>query len=326
MKKILVTNEIKGIVKDYALKLMKEEPLNSLRHLQSHLRRDESIYVDRIVSFLPAILEMLPWDYDNFHSNNFAEFDAGEKIINLSRPLSYSKPGCKSKVEPLYMHIVNALQYDVVQQKIFPECVRKMGIRACVYCDAQYAVSAKKGKTDRSSVYRSTFNLDHWKPKNHFPYLAVAFYNLYPCCAACNQAKSYTAKDWCMYAKAGEVVNPYKFRLDDMSLLNYLLSWDAEQLRIDFVDKTTKLVPDYDEDFHIQKLYNNFKTEAEEVIWRKRIYNVNMVEAMKQSGIYDIKPADVNRFIIGNYDREEDILKRPLAKLIQDIARQLGLI
>ena len=76
----------------------------------------------------------------------------------------------------------------------------------------------------------------------------MAFYNLYPCCTACNQGKSYTEKDWCMYAQVGDMLNPYKFRLDDMSLLNYLLTWDAEQLKIDFVDKTTGLIPDYDED------------------------------------------------------------------------------
>jgi hypothetical protein len=129
-----------------------------------------------------------------------------------------------------------------------------------------------------------------------------------------------------MYAQVGDMLNPYKFRLDDMPLLNYLLTWDAEQLKIDFVDKTTGLRPDYDKDFHVQKLYNNFKTEVEDVIWRNRIYNAKMVEAMQQSGVYKIKPQDANRFIIGNYDREEDVMKRPLAKLTQDIARQLGLI
>ena len=328
MKKILVTDEIKGMAKDYALRLLNQEStLVSLRHLQGCLGGNESVYVERIISFLPTILEMMPWDYDDFHARNFAMFDkGGARSIDLSHALQYAKLGCNSKTKSLYLHVVDALQYDTVQQKIFPEYVRKMGIRSCVYCNAQYAVSAKKGKTDRSSVYRSTFNLDHWMPKNQFPYLAVAFYNLYPCCAACNQGKSSTVKDWCLYAKAWEPLNPYKFRLDDMSLLNYLLSWDAEQLKIDFVDKSTGALPDYDEDFHIQKLYNNFKAEAEEVIWRQRIYNVNMVEAMRQSGIYDIKPADVNRYIIGNYDREEDIMKRPLAKMIQDIAKQLGLI
>lgn len=47
---------------------------------------------------------------------------------------------------------------------------------------------------------------------------------------------------------------------------------------------------------------------------------------MQQSGVYVLKPYDVNRFVIGNYDREEDIQKRPLTKLIQNVAKQLGII
>ena len=279
MKKILITNEIKGWAKEYALRLLnQEDTLASLRHLKSQLDGDRAEYVGRIISFLPAILDMLPWEYASFHRKHFSVFDkGGAKAIDLSQRLPLSEPGCVPKEKTLYMHIVTALQYDVVQQKIFPTYVRKMGIRSCVYCNAQYAVSAKKGKTDRSSVYRSTFNIDHWKPKNHYPYLAVAFYNLYPSCTACNQGKSFTEKDWCLYAQDGEDLNPYKFRLDDMSLLNYLLSWDAEQLRVDFVDKATGIAPDYDEDFHIRKLYNNFKSEVEEVIWRSRIYSSKMV-------------------------------------------------
>lgn len=328
MKKILITDEIRGWAKEYALRLLnQEETLASLRHLKSQLDGDRAEYVGRIISLLPAILDMMPWEYALFHRMHFAVFDkAGAKAIDLSERLSLSEQGGMPKEKSLYMHIVTALQYDVVQQKIFPVYVRKMGIRSCVYCNAQYAVSAKKGKTERSSVYRSTFNIDHWKPKNHYPYLAVAFYNLYPCCPACNQGKSYTEKDWCLYAEDGEDLNPYKFRLDDASLLNYLLSWDAEQLNIEFVDKITGVEPDYDEDFHIRKLYNNFKSEVEEVIWRSRIYSSKMVEAMQQSGLYYLKPQDVNRYIIGNYDREEDIMKRPLAKLTQDIAKQIGLL
>ena len=328
MKKILITDEIRGWAKEYALRLLnQEETLASLRQLKSQLDGDRAEYVGRIISLLPTILDMMPWDYLSFHKKHFAVFDkAGAKAIDLSERLPLSEPGNIPKEKSLYMHIVTALQYDVVQQRIFPVYVRKMGIRSCVYCNAQYAVSAKKGRTDRSSVYRSTFNIDHWKPKNHYPYLAVAFYNLYPCCPACNQGKSYTEKDWCLYAEDGEELNPYKFRLDDASLLNYLLSWDAEQLNIEFVDKITGVEPDYDEDFHIRKLYNNFKSEVEEVIWRSRIYSSKMVEAMQQSGLYYLKPQDVNRYIIGNYDREEDIMKRPLAKLTQDIAKQIGLL
>ena len=105
------------------------------------------------------------------------------------------------------------------------------------------------------------------------------------------------------------------------------MNWKHETLKIKFLDKNTGQIPQqYDDYFHITKLYNNFTPEVEDVIWRKRIYNADMLKAMQQSGAYVLKPHDVNRFIIGNYDKEEDIQKRPLAKLIQDMAKQLGII
>lgn len=333
MKKILISDEIKGMAKDYALHILNNENvISELQRLKKKLRGNERRYIEKIIMHLPKILEMLPWEYRDFHANYFSEFDSGAvNAVNLSREISIKDKKGRSKTKSLYMWIVSALKYSVVQQTIFPQYIQKMSIRSCVYCNAQYAVSAKKGKTDKSSVYRSTYNLDHWKPKKRYPYLAVAFYNLYPCCPACNQGKSSNEKDWCMYANVGESPNPYKFRLDDTSLLNYLMTWDVEQLKIDFVDNGNNPIGsppsyDYDKGFHIQKLYNNFKSEVEEVIWRKRIYNQSMVEAMQQSGVYAIKPRDVRRFIIGNYDRESDIMKRPLAKLVQDIAKQIGLI
>ena len=129
-----------------------------------------------------------------------------------------------------------------------------------------------------------------------------------------------------MYCQNGDDVNPFEFNVENMSLVDYLTDWDAEKLKIEFVPKVYGEYSEYDKKFHISKLYNNFKSEVEEVIWRSRIYNPKMIEALKQSGVYQLKPDDVNRFIIGNYDREEDILKRPLAKLIQDIAKQIGLV
>lgn len=129
-----------------------------------------------------------------------------------------------------------------------------------------------------------------------------------------------------MYCNDATEANPFVFEVESQSLADYLATWDAEKLKIQFKSKVGGIYPKYDENFHVSKLYSNFKSEVEDVIWRSRIYNDKMIEAMQQSGVYTIKPEDVNRFIIGNYDREEDILKRPLAKLIQDVARQLDLI
>lgn len=324
MKRIVVTDKVKSWAKTYAGKVLSElRPLDALESLKVQLTDDEAGYVESVKRLLPDILELLPWEYDTFYREKFSQYN---ETVNLGRMCQLLDDSGKTVCQPLYMHIVNALKYPAVQQDVFPEYIYKLGIRSCVYCNAQYAVSYKKGKTDRSTPYRTTYTLDHWKPKSKYPYLAVAFYNLYPCCAPCNQAKSYYERNWMMYCENGDNENPFEFKVEGMSLIDYLTNWDAKKLKIVFLPKVDGEYPEYDKNFHISKLYNNFKSEVEEVIWRSRIYSPKMIEALEQSGVYQLKPHDVNRFIIGNYDREEDILKRPLAKLIQDVAKQIGLI
>lgn len=329
MKRIVVTNKIIGWANAYADKVQKElKPMEALKSLKKHFRGDVAAYIQDVIDLLPDILVLLPWEYEQFHNEHFARYDTktGTQPVDFGEKKNIKDAKGNVVNQKLYMHIVDALQYSAVQESVFPEYVNKLGIRSCVYCNAQYAVSFKKGKTDRSTPYKTTYTLDHWKPKSKYSYLAIAFYNLYPCCSPCNQAKSYYERDWMMYCKEGEDANPFEFKVDDLSLVDYLTSWDAEKLKIEFEPLVSGEYPDYDKNFHISKLYSNFKSEVEEVIWRSRIYSSKMIEAMKQSGVYQIKPHEVKRFIIGNYDREEDIMKRPLAKLIQDVAKQIRLI
>ena len=79
--------------------------------------------------------------------------------------------------------------------------------------------------------------------------------------------------------------------------------------------------------FHISTQYQAHKDVVEELIWKKQIYNSTILgiykDNFKQLGF---KQTDFNRFILSNYDKDEDILKRPFAKMVQDIAKQLGII
>lgn len=310
MKKIVIDKNIEKLAEAYKKELASLSVKKDLEDLQDLYTGNASEYVGKIISLWPGMITVKPDGYEQYHKNHFAQYDEnGPKKVNLSA---------------IYKSIVEALHYDDVQAKIFPKYARLMGIRSCVYCNAQFAVSAKKGKTDRGKVFRSTYTLDHWQPKSIFPYMAVSFFNLYPCCSPCNQTKSYKDPYWIMYCKSGEDSNPYNFRIEEDSLLNYEFDWDAEKLDILFLDKNTGCTPiEYDEYFHINKLYANFKSEVEEVIWRKRTYNAAMLEAMKESELYRVRPEEIHRFIYGYYENEKDILKRPLAKLLQDVANQL---
>jgi hypothetical protein len=62
------------------------------------------------------------------------------------------------------------------------------------------------------------------------------------------------------------------------------------------------------------------------LIKQKLKYNDEYINQLnKIKGIRFYK-ADINRAILGNYTEENDVHKRPLAKLYQDIGKELGLI
>lgn len=88
-----------------------------------------------------------------------------------------------------------------------------------------------------------------------------------------------------------------------------------------------KLKKGYENFFQISTLYKAHKDVAEELLWKKHVYNHVIREIYRdQFKELGFKDADFNRFILGNYDRTEDIHKRPLSKMTQDIAKDLGVI
>ena len=83
----------------------------------------------------------------------------------------------------------------------------------------------------------------------------------------------------------------------------------------------------YEQAFSIENLYSAYNDVVEEIIWKAKIYNESFKANLEES-LGKLFPycGDFTRFIIGNYTDPRDILKRPLALLMGDIARQLKLI
>jgi hypothetical protein len=67
---------------------------------------------------------------------------------------------------------------------------------------------------------------------------------------------------------------------------------------------------------------------AEELVHKRMAYNKAYRFYLENDYKSKLFPdqAIINRLLIGNYDKPEDIHKRPMAKFTQDIAKQLGLI
>lgn len=339
MKRILLTPVLEINAQDY-LKDLRALPDNPEARLERLIRalssagyQDGEKYVDIIRQHYSEIVTASPEQMVNDIEPLFTPYLALDVSMELSLEISGINGTKKRVTKKFYSFVVEALRYDDVQAKVFPKYIKKMGIKSCVYCNAQYAVATKRGKIDEGTIFRSTYTLDHHKPKSKYPYLASSFFNLYPCCSTCNQTKSYRDPIFELYVRPSDSTvrrNPFEFRLDSYSFVKYSMSGNVDDLEVSLKTKAgipQKELDDYENYFHISDLYNNYNDIVEEVIWKYRMYNEAGRCALRAS-FESVLPnlTDFNRFILGNYDREADMLKRPLAKLVHDVARQLGIL
>lgn len=334
MKRILINSKITALSKHYAENIFIKRnfkgkrgpkfvmPLKNLELLEKKLRENINTiqyanYVKRIIDKYSILNAIKPKYFDFIHSRYFEEFTT----IELD-----SKP-IKGEKKKFYELIVESMRYDEVRTDFLPYA-RKLEIRACVYCNTQLAVTV--GKDDIS--LRGMYELDHFYPKSKYPYLCTSFFNLQPTCSYCNKSKSDKKAMFNLYTSDFSSINPFSFQLKKASLIKYMLNQKCEDLEIDInsneIDPKTgkKLIDDHNEHFHIKELYKTQRDLAEEIIWKAKVYNKSYQKSLSDS-FYKLFPrrTDFNRFILGNYDRKEDIHKRPMAKFTQDIARQLKL-
>ena len=345
MRRIRIGELETRLSEEYKTRMQREQrfdgelvfPLKRLRSLkkkfednrvQEYVRKDEKgqdVYQvpDDIDSFGLYVQEVI-----NRYSNDLLTVKPSEMgdvikdfeaILNVEELKRVLKVGRNAK-KPFWEILVSQMMYKEIRRWIFPEYIRQQELKTCVYCNANYTI------TDIDGI--AYYDLDHWKPKSKYPFLCISFFNLQPCCHSCNMHKGNDDEHEYMglyVDKEDEPQDIFNLTLDDSDVANYIAEHDKRHLKIHF----RNLVPKYDAmcndmktQLHIESRYGEHQDVAEEVIWRKMIYN----DAFKDSlqNLLEEKNftnEEINRFIFGGYIDECNVHKRPLTKLMQDLQK-----
>jgi hypothetical protein len=308
--------EIKAYSKiayDNLLSLSKENSLDS----------HKKIFLDKLLKFLK---------YKDIMSLTIDE------ISKLKIQLNEVPPTKKSKSKKTFKNkIIEALNYNELRSEFLPKYFNSIGIKACVYCNSQHTLSVnvnsftKTGKKRKERKWVAKFQVDHHLPQSEYPYLSICLFNFYPSCATCNNIKGKNNIDFALYQdKITE--KGYLFSLDLASKSRYSTNYKSEELIINFYDPIKKNIishvpQSFEDTFHITKIYNTQKDLAEELLLKSIIYNKEYKQTLFDNFSKVVpKPELFNRFLIGNYCEPEEIHKRPMAKFMQDIAKDVGLI
>lgn len=324
MRRILITPGLKAKADHYAKELLTSQgrynaPKQNLTDFKANIpaKYPKHVeYVQELIDNLDKLVILLPSEFDTWHTNLNKWKNARSYKKALTIKIRYKK----SRKE-FYKHIVDAMRYDRVQSHIMPKYVDEIGIRTCVYCNAQYAVSTDTIKGRRFAHYE----LDHFKPKSQYPFLCVSFFNLQPSCANCNKHKSAEDALFGLYTENPNGLNVFEFTLDPKSVIDYENNFNADNLEIVLGASDKVLLKNHEERFYISKLYSRFTKEASEILWLKRAYNsafMNQV-AVGFSSVFPKHAPDVDTLYWGHDMIPDEVHKRPLNKLAQDLKRTL---
>lgn len=213
--------------------------------------------------------------------------------------------------------------YSILRDDYYSGYFESTGLKACVYCNSQLAVTVRSYKGGKSAK----FQVDHFLPKSEYPCFSISFFNLLPVCGPCNGKKSASSVNFNVYSENLKDLkdSPFKFRLDKRSIISYRINGDQDNLIIKFDDPNNK---GFNKNFDIEGIYATQKDLAEELVLKSIIYNENYLKSLRNSftKLYPNKIPMAERLLVGNYTRVKDIHKRPMAKFTQDIAKQLKLI
>lgn len=195
------------------------------------------------------------------------------------------------------------------------------GITVCPYCNRTFIQSTKRP----NGVTKRTCQLDHFFPKDTYPYLALCFYNLIPSCSACNHIKS-----------TSEIgISPYEIKSAD-DVIHF--EWKPKDASFNYPkgNISVKPIPNPKTNGHMQTnidvlgletLYSCHDDLVKEMLLKGEIYSPDYIQNLVEQfpKLID-NEEEALRIITGNYTEEEDLGKRPLSKLTRDIARDVGFI
>ena len=322
----------------------KQEKFKGVHHKGSEYLRVAE-YVEKIVEKYDDLNNMLPSKYDEC----FSDINSALKDVAVD-DIWVKFKGDKDK-RPLYEVIVDVMGYDNVRAELMPIYVKRLEIRSCVYCNAQFAMTTliedvhdriKTGKRGRPKEARviplmgGYYELDHNKPKSKYPFLCTNFYNLQPCCGSCNKRKSAQDLPYSLYYEEGDPnPAPLHFAISPQDVIAFQTKGKCRGIKAYLCDedkpsqpvvakKDGTLAERFNFIFDIDRIYAEHEDEVEELLWRNRIYTKGIVDAAnKQFAELDINGFDFDRYILGTYAKKDEALKRPLTAMKQDVWEQV---
>lgn len=329
MRRIKITSPLLAKAQKFSSVLFDKTRLDNFEKPKVRL---EKLYKSRFLNHHPKYKEYVLKIITEYSRILVADPQDMEQLIREFELLVPSNRVDKEfKNKKFYEYVVTALRYEDLREKEFPNYLREsMAIKACVYCNSQSTHVIEKKYYDKKKrkvkEVLAKLQLDHFYPKSKYPFLATSFFNLYPCCANCNLAKGNKTSLFQLYT-TNDDLDVFSFQINNLSIIKYLNSGDLNDIDVSFNSVDKLLIENHNELFQIQAVYDEYKDLGEELILKAQAnpkkYKQMLVRQLPK--LFQDESV-INRLLIGNYGKPDEVHKRSMSKYTQDIARELGII
>lgn len=324
MRRILIDNTVKrraeefaGVMTDNQPKKVswKKMPLQRLKDFFGFLwengHYNAGRYVYTIICYYKTILLLRPTDFKEIYIRWFKQWD---KVLN--EQISY-----KGKAQEFYKHVIDCMRYEDIRSGIMLQYMKDQKIRACVYCNGQYANATEEFEEDGEKKRIRSYQFDHFWPESKYPFLCTTYFNLQPSCSTCNNTKSTRDAEFNLYTTETGEQDVFWFELTPEKSIEAYVSEDMDKLEVKLNSSNTTLLKNHQKLFHIDEIYEQHIDVVEELIIKMRNFSDSNQRATMESVaiLFPNGVDDPERFFFGYYMEKKHVHYRPLSKLAQDV-------
>ncbi|WP_281544758.1 hypothetical protein [Grimontia sp. SpTr1] len=211
---------------------------------------------NELVNFIDEAYEILE-ESDLFTINNgiLKSTEFGDILIN--RVFNYTTFRSSAKC----IHFYKSLQLEGKQ---------------CFYCnDSELEIISKEIPTDENKHCNSDgkllFDLDHFYLKSKYPFLALSFFNLIPCCGTCN-SRFRSTKDFIISTHINPYLHSfdqhYVFEFDDAEIATSLNSSksDLETIKLNIKRTSDRPQDKTAQDLELENRYRHKKKHINDIL------------------------------------------------------------
>lgn len=198
----------------------------------------------------------------------------------------------------------------------------KLDVFTCPYCNENFVYSFNYVRG--GNVLRRTFDWDHIYSQDDYPFLAISFYNLTPCCKVCNQIK---LNQNLMYFNphTGIDVNAVYFYY--LKPLDAGFISDSNKIELFMIYKLAGFKEEIKNTVETIALLSRMRKHKEiikDILNKQRIYPDSYIRSVSSQllRINGVMPAQAKSTLYGIHFSHDQYYKRPFSKLTDDILKQ----